>query len=117
MSKTFEQFVSEGVGAYSHPLFEIGMYSLSNNLEDIVKILQDAGIRFEVVGGVAVNAHIFSKDRSHSFVTRDVDLLLHRTDLDRVIKAAEVHDYAAKKIMGGFMLIRPQQKAAEAVHI
>jgi hypothetical protein len=91
MSKTFEQFVSEGVeegGATAH-LF---------------------------LSGVAVNAHIFAKDRSHSFVTRDVDLLLHRTDLDRVAKAAEAHGYA-KKIMGGYMLIRPEQKAAEAVHI
>jgi hypothetical protein len=34
-----------------------------------------------------------------------------------VTKAAEAHGYAAKKMMGGFMLIRPDQKVAEAVHI
>src|SRR5205814_387379 len=89
-------------GTVAHPFFEAGMYSLSNILEDIVRVLHGAGVAFEVVGGVAVNAHIFAKDQSHSFVTRDVDLLLHRTDLDRVAKAAEAHGYAAKKIMGGF---------------
>ncbi|SRR6266568_4934836 len=120
MSKTFEQFVSEVVEQGSvpaHLLYEAGMYQLSNDLEGIVKVLQDAGIRFEVVGGVAVNAHIFTKDRSRSFVTRDIDVLLQRTDLERVSKAAEAHGYVARKMMGGYMLIRPDQKAGEAVHI
>jgi hypothetical protein len=76
MPKTFEQFVSEG--PTSNLLFEAGMYSLSNNLEDIVKTLRTAEVNFEVVGGVAVNAYIFAKDRSHSIVTLDVGLLLHR---------------------------------------
>jgi hypothetical protein len=117
--KTLEQFVSEraGQGGVTNLLFEAGMYSLSNDLERIVKVLQDAGVRFEVVGGVAVNAHILTKNRSRSFVTRDIDVLLHRSDLERVAKAAEPLGYAARKIMGGFMLIRPEQDAAEAVHI
>jgi hypothetical protein len=117
VSKTFEQFVSEQGGATTNLLFEAGMYSLSNDLEGIVKVLRDAGVRFEVVGGVAVNAHIFTKNRSRSFVTRDIDLLLHRTDLERVAKAAETLGYKSKKMMGGFMLVRPEQEAAEAVHI
>src|SRR5579863_1574200 len=119
MSKTFEQFVSEGNahGGATNLLFEAGMYSLSNDLERIVKVLQDAGVRFEIVGGVAVNAHILTKNRSRSFVTRDIDVLLHRSDIERVAKAAEPFGYTARKIMGGFMLIRPEQDAAEAVHI
>ena len=120
VSKTFEQFVSERVeqgGVTTNLLFEAGMYSLSNDLEGIVKVLRDAGVRFEVVGGVAVNAHIFTKNRSRSFVTRDIALLLHRTDLECVAKAAGALGFAARKMMGGFMLVRPDQDAAEAVHI
>ena len=115
MSKTFEQFVSEANerGGATNLLFEAGMYSLSNDLERILNVLRDAGVRFEVVGGVAVNAHIFLQNRSRSFVTRDIDLLLHRSDLERVTRAAEPLGYAAKKMMGGFMLIRPEQEAAE----
>jgi hypothetical protein len=36
-----------------------------------------------------VNAHIFLRHRSRSFVTRDIDILIHRDDLERAAKAAE----------------------------
>ena len=115
--KTFEQFVAE---AAEHGgvnlIFESGMHSLVNDVEAIVKALRDAGVDFEVIGGVAVNAHILSLHRSRSFVTRDIDLLLHRSDLERVSQAAQTLGYRAKK-MGGYMLIRPEQDVAEAVHL
>jgi len=65
------------------------MYSLTNDLEHIVKAFATAGVHFEIVGGVAVNAHIFLRHRSRSFVTRDIDILIHRDDLERAAKAAE----------------------------
>ena len=116
--KTFEQYVSES-GQYGgvNLVFEAGMYSLSNDLEQIVTALQDAGVRFEVVGGVAVNAHIYSLHRSRSFVTREIDVLVHRNDLERIAKAAEPLGYKAKKMMGGYTLIRPEQDLAEAIHL
>src|SRR5438270_13741562 len=116
--KNLEQFIAD---AAEHGgvnlIFEAGMYSLSNDLEQIVTALREAGVRFEVVGGVAVNAHIFSLQRSRSFVTRDIDLLVYRSDLQRVAKAAEPLGYRAKKMMGGYTLIRPEQDVAEAIHL
>ena len=116
--KTFEQFVSEssehgGVNL----IFEAGMHSLVNDLENIVQALQNAGVHFEVVGGVAVNAHILTLNRSRSFVTRDIDLLVHRGDLERIAEAAQSLGYQARKMMGGYTLIRPGQDLAEAVHL
>src|ERR1035438_8738251 len=93
------------------------MYSLVNDIERIVSALRDASVPFEVVGGVAVNAHILALHRSRSFVTRDIDLLLHRSDLDRAAEAAKSLGYHAKKMMGGYTLIRPEQDLAEAVHL
>jgi hypothetical protein len=93
------------------------MYSLINDLERIVNALRQAGVEFEVVGGVAVNAHILELHRSRSFVTRDIDLLVHRSDLQRIGEAAEALGYQAKKMMGGYTLIRPEQDLAEAVHL
>jgi hypothetical protein len=116
--KTFEQFVAESAEHGSTNLiFESGMHSLVNDLEGIVKALRDAGVHFEVVGGVAVNAHIFSLHRSRSFVTRDIDVLIHRNDLERVAEAVESLGYRARKMMGGYTLIRPDQDLAEAVHL
>jgi hypothetical protein len=88
--KTFEQFVAESAAHGSiNPIFESGMHMLLNDLEGIVTALRDAGVRFEVVDGVAVNAHIFSLHRSRSFVTRDIDVLIRRNGLERAPKAAE----------------------------
>ena len=63
------------------------MYSLTNDLEQIVKALREASISFEIVGGVAVNAHIFPTHRSHSFVTGEIDILIHRSDHERAAAA------------------------------
>jgi len=116
--KTFEQFVSESAEHGSvNLIFESGMYSLVNDLESIVKALQHAGVRFEVVGGVAVNAHILALHRSRSFVTRDIDLLVNRSDLQRIADAAESLGYHERKMMGGYTLIRPEQELAEAIHL
>jgi hypothetical protein len=116
--KTFEQFMAASAEYGSiNLIFEAGMHMLVNDLEGIVQTLRDADVPFEVVGGVAVNAHIFSLHRSRSFVTRDIDVLIHRNDLERVAKAAESLGYRAKKMMGGYTLIRPEQDLAEAVHL
>jgi hypothetical protein len=84
---------------------------------NIVKALREAGVSFEIVGGVAVNSHILPLHRSRSFVTRDIDVLLDRNDLERAAKAAEPLGYRAKKMMGGYTLIRLEQELAEAVHL
>jgi hypothetical protein len=116
--KTFDQFVSEAAKQGGvNIIFEAAMYSLINDLERIVKALRDAGVPFEVVGGVAVNAHILPLHRSRSFVTRDIDLLVHRSDLQQVAGAAEPLGYRARKMMGGYTLIRAEQDLAEAVHL
>src|SRR5579864_7170536 len=99
-------------------LFESAMYSLADELDQIAKVLTQANIPFEVIGGMAVNAHLLASDqRSRTFVTKDIDLLVQRDDLTNIIRAAEAAGYRARKIVGGFMLIRPGQQPAEAVHM
>jgi hypothetical protein len=78
--------------------------------------IRDAGVPFEVVG-VAVNAHIISVRKSRSFVTREIDLLVQRHDLEKIVSAAGAAGYTGRKIIGGFMLIRPGQEPEEAVHL
>jgi len=50
--KTFREFLSESApqGGFN-VIFEAGMHSLTNDLEQIIKALRDAGVHFEVVGG------------------------------------------------------------------
>ena len=117
--KSFDAFLAESAeyGTGVNLVFEAGMYSLSSDLENIVKALREAGVSFEIAGGVAVNAHILPLHRSRSFVTRYIDVLLDRNDLERAAKAAEPLGYRAKKMMGGYALVRSEQELAEAVHL
>jgi hypothetical protein len=117
--KTFEEYLS-GVAREGsvNVLFEAGMYSLLNDLERIVKLLGGADVSFELIGGMAVNAHLLAAGhRSRTFVTRDIDILVERNELQDIIQAAEAGGYQARKIIGGYMLIRPEQQPAEAVHL
>ena len=116
---TFSEFL-ESAGNRSHVnlLFESAMYHLIDELDQIVKVLTEAGVPFAVVGGMAVNAHLVSSQQgSRAFVTRDIDLLVERNDLANIVQAAEAAGYTARKIMGGHMLIRPGQQPGEAVHL
>jgi hypothetical protein len=118
--KTFEEYLSGVARRYGsfNILFENGMYSLLSDVERIVKVLREAGVSFELIGGVAVNAHLLAaKERSRTFVTRDVDLLVDRSELAKIVEASEANGYQAKKIIGGYMLIRPDQRPADAVHM
>lgn len=117
--KRFEQFITEATQQRGgvNLLFETGMYSLMDDLERIVTVLRNAKIPFEVVGGVAVNAHILVVHRSRSFVTRDIDILVQRHDLQNIVTSAQSAGYTGRKVIGGFMLIRPGQQPEEAVHL
>ena len=112
--KTYERLPEVGS---VNLLFDQAMYSLYDDLARITQVLGDAGVPYELIGGVAVLAHILNRDRSRSFVTRDIDLLVSRDDLGRLVAAAEAAGYQARKIMGGYMVLRPGQNAGEAVHI
>ncbi len=116
--KTFQEYLSSAAHEGTvNVLFEAGMYSLLDDLERIVNLLRQAGVSFEVIGGMAVNAHLLAaRERSRTFVTRDIDLLVRRDDLSKIVAAAEAGGYQAK-IVGGHMLIRPSQQPAEAVHL
>lgn len=98
-------------------LFDQAMYSLHDDLAGITRVLGEAGVPYELIGGVAVLAHIMGRDRSRSFVTRDIDLLVSREDLDRLVSAAKAAGYQTRKIVGGYMVLRPNQNPGEAVHI
>lgn len=117
--KAFQRFIEEAAAKRGgvNLFFERNMYSLMDDLDRIVTVLREAGIPFEVVGGVAVNAHIAAVNRSRTFVTQDVDLLVQRPDLDKIVAAAAAAGYSGRKMMGGYMLLRPNQAPAEAVHL
>ena len=118
--KSFTQILSETMEeqGHVHLLFEQGMYFLAEDLERILQVFREAGVPFEVIGGLAVNAHLMSVfQRSRSFLTRDIDFLVRRSDLDKIVRVANEAGYGAKKMIGGYALLLPGQQLSEAIHL
>jgi hypothetical protein len=115
----FEQFLAESVQqGHTNLLFERGMYSLAEDLERVLHLFAEAGVPFQVIGGLAVNAHLMAASRrSRSFLTRDIDLLVRRADLEEIVRAAKTLGYEPKRMLGGYALIGPGQELPEAVQM
>ena len=80
--------------------------------------LEQTGIPYAVAGGNAVAAWVTRVDETAVRNTRDVDILLRRTDLDAAKTALESVGFVYRHVSGlDIFLDGPEAKAREAVHI
>lgn len=80
--------------------------------------LEDASVRFAVVGGNAVAVWVASRDESLVRATRDIDLLIDRTDLVRVRTALERVGFVFRHAGAMDMFLDgPDAKAGDALHV
>ncbi len=115
---TWEQFLEETAakGEVINLMFEERLFNLVGILQKIADPLTSSNIPYEVIGGLAVLIHVEAADPSQSVLTRDVDILIRRSDLDPVIAAAEPHGFRFRHVAGVDMLLYGD-KAANAVHL
>ncbi|HLW78492.1 MAG TPA: hypothetical protein VKU44_02740 [Terriglobia bacterium] len=97
-------------------VFEERLFNLVGILQRIAEPLASANIPYEVVGGLAVLIHVEEVDPAHSMLTRDIDILIHRADLERVVAIAEAHAFRFRHSAGLDMLLYGD-KAVGAVHL
>jgi hypothetical protein len=80
--------------------------------------LEQSGVPYAVVGGNAVAAWVGSVDRKAIRVTRDVDILLNRADLERAKLALEPTGFFYNETLDvAVFLDGPQGSARDAVHV
>ncbi len=80
--------------------------------------LNDAGIPYAVVGGNAVASWVATVDEGAVRNTRDVDLLVRRSDLDKVTSALQRVGFVPDELLEVVMFRDgPEGKPSEAVHI
>lgn len=68
---------------------ERAVEKVRERLERTVRSLEDAGIPYAVIGGNAVRAWVAQADEAAVRTTRDVDILLRRSDLLHAIAVME----------------------------
>lgn len=101
-----------------------GIEDVKNRLERAATALARAGVDYAVVGGNAVAAWVSRVDETAVRNTRDVDILLRRSDFNKVLAtmrdAGFVHRRVTSLGKGGAMdvfLDGPDAKIRDAVHV
>jgi len=87
-------------------------------LEKTTAALEAAGIPYAIIGGNAVRAWVAQADEAAVRTTRDVDLLIRRSDLEAVKTALESVGFVYRHVKSIDMFLDgPEAKARDAVHI
>ena len=84
---TFAEFLENAASRreFVHILFEERVFELIGTLQELSLPLEQAGVPHELVGGLAVFLHVENADSTHSSLTRDIDVMIRRDDLQRVV--------------------------------
>ncbi len=109
----FLEFVKDAArkGEILNTLFEERVFELVGALDRVVKPLEQAGISYELVGGMAVFVHVRKVDQAAARNTKDLDLLIHRSDLERIVEVAGKYDFVFRHAAGVDMLLFKGAKA------
>jgi hypothetical protein len=79
--------------------------------------LSNAGIEYRVVGGMAAFFHVSDRDPLRARLTRDVDVAIRRSDLNRIIDAVKPAGFEYRHEAGVDLLVdQTQTKLRSAVH-
>jgi hypothetical protein len=117
---TFEQFLRDTAqkGEVVNLMFEQRLFDLVGVLHRITDPLMAERVPHELIGGMAVLVHVEEADPGQSTLTRDVDLMVQRPDLEKIKEIAARHGFRFRHTAGLDMLLHgPSDRARNAVHL
>lgn len=118
--RRYEEFLTDAAakGELVNTLFEERLFALVGVLHKITDALTAEDIPYELIGGLAVLVHVEEADPEHATLTRDVDLMVNRVDLERIKDAAAKREFRFRHTAGVDMLLYgPTESARNAVHL
>lgn len=118
--ETFAEFLGNAATKreFVNVLFEERVFELIGTLQKLSQPLEQAGVPHELVGGLAVFLHVENADSTHSSLTRDIDIMIKRDDLPRVVAIAEQHGFRFRHSAGLDMLLYGDTGSAHnAIHL
>ena len=102
----------------TNTFFEIRVDQILDVAKRFGTVLEEAGLGYRVVGGLAVFIHVDQVDPLASRLTRDVDVAIRRSDLTKIREALEPHGFRYRHVAGIDMFVHaPTPKARSAVHL
>ena len=99
-------------------VFEELVEQLLVSMQRLHQALDRAGIAYEVIGGMAAFLHVDRVDPILARLTRDIDIAIRRTDLDRIREVVRPFGLIYRHVAGVDMLLDADQpKARSAIHL
>lgn len=117
---SFEEFLADAAsrGEAVNTLFEERLFGLVGILHKITDALTAEQIPHEVIGGLAVLIHVEEANPEQTALTRDVDLMVLRSDLERIKSASAKQGFRFRHVSGVDMLIYGDvEPGKNAVHL
>ena len=97
---------------------ERAVQKVQQRLERTAATLEEAGVPFAIIGGNAVRAWVAQADEAAVRTTRDVDILLRRSDWPAAVTAMERAGFVYRHAKGIDMFLDgPGAKARDAVRV
>lgn len=98
--------------------FEEALETIAQRVRRVASALERHEVPYEVIGGLAVAAWVSRVDPEAVRGTRDVDLVIRRSDLDRARIALEEAGFLFRKVMGISMFLdREKPRVRGGVHL
>jgi hypothetical protein len=98
--------------------YDTHVEQLLDRVQQLHRVLSDAGIPYRVVGGLAVFLHVSARDPIRGRLTADVDAGILREHLPAAIAAGEKAGWIYRHVAGVDMLVDAEQpRARSAVHL
>jgi hypothetical protein len=105
-------------GAALWQRMERAVEKVQKRLERTAATLEQAGVPYAIIGGNAVRAWVAQADEAAVRTTRDVDILLRRSDWPAAVAAMEAAGFVYRHVKGIDMFLDgPGTKARDAVHV
>ena len=97
--------------------YDLHVEQLFEKMRRLAAALKAAGIPYRVVGGMGVFFQVSGVDENLARLTRDIDVAVQRSDLNRVIAAAERAGFAYRHAAGVDMLVdQSKERPGSLIH-
>jgi hypothetical protein len=117
---TFGQFLQRvaAEGGAVNLMFEERLFGLVEIVHKVTDMFEAEHFPYELIGGMAVAAHMEQVDHDSVMLTKDVDVMIHRSDLERIQQTAPHHGFHFRHTAGLDMLLYGEEKkAVKGVHL
>jgi len=103
---------------YRNTFFEERVDQLFDLAALVERIFSSAGLEYRLVGGLAAYLYIEEVEPDAGRLTKDIDIVVRRLDVERIAQAAEPFGLRHRHVAGVDMLVQADQPSARrAIHL